>query len=246
MLYQHCGWFIPGLIGAAMVGGAFPIWGLLLARTQDMFYLTNFDEMRRRSVVVAERFIMLGFNCLIGYTLQYYCIGQVGHRISTTLRSDMFEAIMRREIAFFDDERNAVGALTTRLADDCRTVHEGTGETFSNQLQALFTLAAGLIIGFTASWKITLVVIATFPINIVAGAMRMKERQGQKIGDDDGKTKKKKGNQPQEQNAEAGEGALISAAFTHMRTVSAFSIQHQVLYSQNFCNCSYLSRRVRQ
>ena len=40
------------------------------------------------------------------------------------------------------------------------------GETFSNQLQAVFTLAVGLIIGFTASWKISLVVIATFPINV--------------------------------------------------------------------------------
>lgn len=40
------------------------------------------------------------------------------------------------------------------------------GETFSNQLQAVFTLAIGLIIGFSASWKISLVVIATFPINV--------------------------------------------------------------------------------
>ena len=45
------------------------------------------------------------------------------------------------------------------------------GETFSNQLQAVFTLAIGLIIGFSASWKISLVVIATFPIN-VRGSVR--------------------------------------------------------------------------
>jgi ABC-type multidrug transport system fused ATPase/permease subunit len=147
------------------------------------------------------------------------------------LRSDMFESLMRREIAFFDDENHAVGTLTTQLADDARTVHKATGtyhttahniphalafelrwstrssfpsshlpsrthssflplsiflssflssflpfflpsflidlgETFANQLQALFTLAIGLIIGFTASWKISLVVIATFPINV--------------------------------------------------------------------------------
>ena len=44
--------------------------------------------------------------------------------------------------------------------------HVDVGETFSNQLQAVFTLAIGLIIGFTASWKISLVVIATFPINV--------------------------------------------------------------------------------
>jgi hypothetical protein len=36
-------------------------------------------------------------------------------------------------------------------------------ESLSNQFQAFFTLLSGMIIAFTASWKIALVVIATFP-----------------------------------------------------------------------------------
>jgi ABC-type multidrug transport system fused ATPase/permease subunit len=147
--------------------------GLLLASVQNIFYYTDLQRLRDESVVIAIRFVLLGIMCFIGYILQYYCIAQVGQRISTVLRSAMFESLMRRDISFFDYESNAVGTLTTRLADDTRTVHEATGETFSNQLQAVFTLLVGLIIGFTASWKITLVVIATFPINIAAGAARM-------------------------------------------------------------------------
>lgn len=164
----------------------------------------------------------------------------------------MFEALMRRDIGFFDDESNAVGALTTQLADDARTVHEATGETLSNQLQALFTLSVGLIIGFTASWKISLVVMATFPINIVAGAMRMAERSGQHLDEDDDKADEqslkkvqakniknaKNGESNQELEAleavaaasasRGGAGGLISSAFIHMRTISAFSMQHEV------------------
>ena len=34
---------------------------------------------------------------------------------------------MRREIAYFDDENNAVGTLTTQLSDDARAVHQATG-----------------------------------------------------------------------------------------------------------------------
>ena len=164
----------------------------------------------------------------------------------------MFESLMRRDMGFFDDEKNAVGTLTTQLADDARTVHEATGETLSNQLQALFTLAVGLVIGFTASWKVSLVVIATFPINIVAGAMRMAERSGQYLGDDDQKADEKDlknlkaknikdakmGTSSMELQAleavavaevnKGGEGGVISSAFIHMRTVSAFSMQHEV------------------
>ena len=51
------------------------------------------------------------------------------------LRSDMFEAIMRREIGYFDREENAVGILTTRLSDDSRIVTKATGEALAKQLQ---------------------------------------------------------------------------------------------------------------
>jgi ATP-binding cassette, subfamily B (MDR/TAP), member 1 len=179
LVYPYLPWFIVGLLGAAMVGAAFPIWGLLLATTQDMFYYRDTQRLRDESVVIAGRFVMLGVNCLLGYTLQYFCIAQVGQRISTQLRSDMFESFLRRDMSFFDYESNSAGSLTTRLADDARLVHEASGETLSNQLQAIFTLMVGLIIGFTASWQITLVVIATFPLNIIASAIRMKARTGQ-------------------------------------------------------------------
>jgi ATP-binding cassette subfamily B (MDR/TAP) protein 1 len=221
--------------------------GLLLASIQNIFYYTDLQQLRDESVVVAIRFVLLGIMCFIGYILQYYCIAQVGQRISTVLRSEMFESLMRRDISFFDYECNAVGTLTTRLADDTRTVHEATGETFSNQLQAIFTLMVGLIIGFTASWKITLVVIATFPINIAAGAARMAERTGERIDDVDEKKDEKNRREKLIKSAskggnieiealkksddhanKGGEGGLISSAFTHMRTVSAFSMQYEV------------------
>jgi hypothetical protein len=65
------------------VGAAFPIWGLLLASVEDIFYYTDVQALRDASVTVAIRFILLGICCLIGYVLQYYCIAQVGQRIST-------------------------------------------------------------------------------------------------------------------------------------------------------------------
>ena len=65
------------------MGASFPLWGLLLARVQNIFYFNDTQALRDASVVVAIRFVLLGINSLIGYTLQYYCIAQVGQRIST-------------------------------------------------------------------------------------------------------------------------------------------------------------------
>ena len=130
-----------------------------------------------------------------------------------TLRSDAFEAIVRREISFFDKEENAVGALTTRLSDDSRLVAKTSGASTARQFQAFFTLAVGLIIAFTATWKVTLVVLATFPVSIAASALQMQAIAGQQY---DGK------------DAGSNQGGVISSAFTNMRTVAAFSVQFKV------------------
>lgn len=53
------------------------------------------------------------------------------------------------------------------------------GESVAKQLQAMFTLVIGLVIGFTASWKIAFVVLATFPLNIIAGGIQMQAVSGQ-------------------------------------------------------------------
>lgn len=86
---------------------------------------------------------------------------------------------MRREITFFDDEKNSTGELATRLSDDSRTVNKATGETLARQIQAMFTLAIGLGLGLSASWRIALVVLSTFPLSIAASAVQMQAIAGQ-------------------------------------------------------------------
>lgn len=100
-------------------------------------------------------------------------------RTSCALRSDMFQAIIRREISFFDDETNSIGALTTRLADDSRTVTKAFGQNLANQIQAIFTLIIGLALALSASWQIALVVLGCFPFTILASGIQMQAVAGQ-------------------------------------------------------------------
>ncbi len=80
--------------------------------------------------------------------------------------------------SYFDKEENAIGSLTTRLSADSRLVSRATGELFAKFLQAVFTLIIGMIIGFTASWKLALVVIAVFPINAMASLIQQRMQMG--------------------------------------------------------------------
>ena len=45
-----------------------------------------------------------------------------GERLTLRLRSETFEAILKQEIGWFDDQRNSTGALVTRLSNDAAQV----------------------------------------------------------------------------------------------------------------------------
>ena len=121
---------------------------------------------------------------------------------------------MHRNVGFYDMDKNQSGKLTTQLSDDSRIMHKAPGEAIAKQLQAAFTFIVGLIIGFQAAWKIALVTLATFPANIIAGAIQMAAVSGQQYD--------------QEGKKDGGEASLISSAFTHMRTITAYSMQFKI------------------
>lgn len=191
----------------------------------------------------------------------------MGEKVSMYLRSEMFEALMRRDVAFYDQEENATGTLLTTLADDSRTVNKAFSESMAKQVQAMFTLAIALGLGLSASWKIALVVLACFPLSIVASSIQMQAIAGQQYDDGNetadasnavgnkssssgsstaggkGDAEKTPGKNVTTSNGNnnkgaatatagrtmtGGHGAVISTAFVHMRTVSAFSMHHQV------------------
>jgi ATP-binding cassette subfamily B (MDR/TAP) protein 1 len=214
LVMAHPGWLFTGFCGAAVFGAVFPCWGLMLARSQEMFYLDTANKIRHRASTLACYYILMAGVAFVSATLQFWGIAQVAERVTMKLRSEMFEAIVRREIGFFDKEENAIGILTTKLANDSRLVNKCTGEVLAKQLQASFTLIIGLALGLEASWKIALVVLATFPLSIVASAIQMAAISGQ--GGVGGETEN------------SGAGGVISTAFTNMRTVSAFSVQSKV------------------
>jgi len=47
--------------------------------------------------------------------------------LTVRLRKRAFRAILRQDIAYFDDHRNSTGALCTRLASDASRVQGCTG-----------------------------------------------------------------------------------------------------------------------
>lgn len=124
-------------------------------------------------------FVLLGGCAITFYMFVFYGLGVVSERLARQLREECFEAMMRRNIAWFDREENNLGSLAVRLESDTTQIHKLSGDMLGRQCQAGFTLAVGMILSFTASWQIALVTLATFPLNAMANALQMAVALGQ-------------------------------------------------------------------
>ena len=109
---------------------------------------------------------------------QQACFSYSGERLTYRLRLLLFKSFLRQEIGWFDDSRRSTGVLSTKLANDVARIEGITGSRLGMMVQLLATIVSGLVIAFTATWQLALVILATIPIMALCGMMQMKVMMG--------------------------------------------------------------------
>eukprot|EP00727_Mastigamoeba_balamuthi_P005492 m51a1_g1562 putative multidrug resistance protein 1-like (3087) ;mRNA; r:38021-50690 len=161
---------------ASVINGAiFPVYALIFSEiVSELFYVpgTGDDTEHHHKISFwAVAFCILGAWTFIGAVTANALIDIAGERQTKYLRYECFKAMMRQEIGWFDDKRNMTGVLTTRLATEATMLHNLTGNQLAVLLSMVSTIAAGVAIAFTGSWKVALVVSAVVPFLGVAAAI---------------------------------------------------------------------------
>ncbi|KAJ3338547.1 Multidrug resistance protein 1 [Gonapodya sp. JEL0774] len=160
-------WIIVGSIGSMGAGAVQPCMSILLSGMLTAFGKTGqaiLDDAKFYAIL----YFVLGVAQLIIFGGYIGAWGVAGEQFTLRLRTKFFYSLVTQEIAYFDDPRNNVGALTAKLADDATQVKSLFNDVLSAGLQIVGTLVAGLTIAFIHGWKFTLVVVATLPVFVAA------------------------------------------------------------------------------
>ncbi len=115
-----------------------------------------------------------------------------GEAVTKRLRSKAFRAILRQEIAYFEQPEHSTGALCTRLATEASAVHGASGVRFGYILEYVFASGVGVIIGFVYTWQLTLPIAAFIPLVLFGGILQIRltarfARKDKEILEDAGK-----------------------------------------------------------
>ncbi|CAG8455912.1 13526_t:CDS:10 [Dentiscutata erythropus] len=164
---------------SVLIGGAiFPFFSIIFSSILNSFSKTDVNELRRSSNLWALMFFILAVIAFIANFMQQYFFILSGEKLTKRLRSMTFEALLKQEIGFFDDENNGTGILTSRLATDATKVDGLTGTLMGSILQSITNLIVGLTIAFVYGWKLTLVILASTPAIIASGFLQMQALAG--------------------------------------------------------------------
>nr|WP_252263564.1 ABC transporter ATP-binding protein [Paracidobacterium acidisoli] len=95
-----------------------------------------------------------------------YLANYAGFGTITDLRDDLYEAILRRSVSFF--QKHATGTLLSALINDIERVQYATSSVLSDFLQQIFTLFFTVILVIALGGKLAWILLLFVPVVIVS------------------------------------------------------------------------------
>uniref|UniRef100_A0A4W5MYN6 ABC-type xenobiotic transporter n=1 Tax=Hucho hucho TaxID=62062 RepID=A0A4W5MYN6_9TELE len=158
-------YMLVGTLSSLVGGAVYPCVAIIFAKIIGVS--VSQDHLDLNEVVLLFDGLWLG-----------YMFGKSGELLTMRLRRQVFHAMMRQEIGWFDDHNNAVGVLTTRLATDASLVKGATGSRLGLATNTVCALTIAIVVAFIHSWQLTLLILACVPFLIGANIIQMRAMAG--------------------------------------------------------------------
>lgn len=144
-----------------------------------------FPELIRRALDPAHRdtlsaqlpVLMAGLGLLfvvqgVAFYLRSYLFGWIGQAVYSDLRRELFEALLSKDVTFFD--RNRSGELSTRISSDAALVQDAVAIKLSVIIRYGFQVVCGVVLMAWMSWQLTLALVMSvlIMVGVSAGFIR--------------------------------------------------------------------------
>ncbi|KAJ6381734.1 hypothetical protein OIU77_030412 [Salix suchowensis] len=211
---------LVGSIGSVICGSLSAFFAYVLSAVLSVYYNPDHAYMSREIAKYCYLLIGLSSAALIFNTLQHSFWDIVGENLTKRVREKMLTAVLKNEIAWFDQEENESARIAARLALDANNVRSAIGDRISVIVQNTALMLVACTAGFVLQWRLALVLIAVFPL-VVAATVLQKMFMNGFSGDLEA--------------AHSKATQLAGEAIANVRTVAAFNSEAKIvgLFSSN-------------
>ncbi|XP_058738112.1 ABC transporter B family member 1 [Vicia villosa] len=203
-----------GSIGSIVCGSLSAFFAYVLSAVLSIYYNPDHKYMIREINKYCYLLIGLSSTALIFNTLQHFFWDIVGENLTKRVREKMLAAVLKNEMAWFDQEENESARIAARLALDANNVRSAIGDRISIIVQNTALMLVACTAGFVLQWRLALVLIAVFPV-VVAATVLQKMFMTGFSGDLEA--------------AHAKATQLAGEAIANVRTVAAFNSEAKIV-----------------
>ncbi|KAJ7976917.1 ABC transporter family protein [Quillaja saponaria] len=211
---------LVGSVGSVVCGSLSAFFAYVLSAVMSIYYNPDHAYMIREIEKYCYLLIGLSSAALIFNTLQHFFWDIVGENLTKRVREKMLDAVLKNEMAWFDQEENESSRIAARLALDANNVRSAIGDRISVIVQNTALMLVACTAGFVLQWRLALVLVAVFPV-VVAATVLQKMFMTGFSGDLEA--------------AHAKATQLAGEAIANVRTVAAFNSEAQIvgIFSSN-------------
>ncbi|KAJ2859700.1 hypothetical protein GGH94_005957 [Coemansia aciculifera] len=159
---------IPGTIFSVINGAVLPCFTLVYSRLIISLSDTDREQMKSDATRYACLFLIFAVTDLFAMFGRAGLWHIAGESLTRRIRYETFKKYLSFEAGYYDDEENGTGKLTARLATEAEDVNKVVGTVLGTFVSTLSTVTTALVIAFTNSWQLTLIVLCCWPIQAVA------------------------------------------------------------------------------
>ncbi|THG99669.1 hypothetical protein EW026_g2716 [Hermanssonia centrifuga] len=177
-----------GLICAAAGGAAQPLMSLLFGRLTENFVTFgtmlasgNSDpaqlaaaaaSFRQAAALNASYLVYIGVGMFVATFAYMYIWVYTGEVNAKRLRERYLQAILRQDIAYFDNV--GAGEVATRIQTDTHLVQQGISEKVALVVNFLSAFVTGFCLAYAKSWRLALALSSILPCIAITGAVMNK------------------------------------------------------------------------
>lgn len=161
-----------GLLSSIVCGGGMPTQAVFLGKSVATLSSPPGDRQGRGINFWSLMYLMLAIVELFAFIVQGVAFAYASERLIFRVRHHAFRTLLSQEIAYFEQENNSAGAMTSLLISDANRLAGISGATLGAILVLITTLIAAISISTAIGWKLGLTCAATIPVLIFCGFAR--------------------------------------------------------------------------
>lgn len=209
-------WIFLGLCAAIIVGGTYSGEAVIFGHTVgSLSPCRGASQIRSSGSLFGLLFFILGIVEFSANMISTSSFGRVAERLLYRVRVLSLHSLFSQDVEWHESEGRSPGTLISYISSDATSLSGLTGTILGVILSIVVSLLSGIILAHIIAWKIAIVLLATVPILLASGFLRIRimaqfhERHGK---------------------AFANSVAIATEAVNSMKIIAAFSLEETTLH----------------